>query len=268
MTLSPSFLAGLRRVLRPLVRLLVARGLTYPMLAEILKETYVDVAENDFRLDGKPATDSRVSLLSGVHRKDVRKLRGRVAEAGSMPESVALGAQLVAAWTANRDFRDGKGRPRPLPRLAAEGGERSFESLVESVSRDIRPRSVLDEWLRLGIVTIDQEDRVVLRTAAFVPRSGGDEKAFYFAHNLHDHVAAAAHNLGGEGTPFLERSVHYDSLDPASLPDLARLAETAGMKALQAVNRKAMESEQRDEKKTGPKERITFGVYFFHEPRR
>ena len=117
MTLSPSFLAGLRRVLRPLVRLLVARGMTYPMLSEVLKETYVDVADRDFCLENKPATDSRVSLLSGVHRKDVRRLRGRVPEAGSMPESVALGAQLVAAWSANREFRDAKGRPRPLPRL-------------------------------------------------------------------------------------------------------------------------------------------------------
>src|SRR5258706_10102062 len=78
MTLSPSIVAALRHLLRPLVRLLVARGVTYPMLAELLKETYIDVADRDFRLDAKPATDSRLSLLSGGHRKDVRRLRGHV----------------------------------------------------------------------------------------------------------------------------------------------------------------------------------------------
>ena len=112
MTLSPSLVAALRHLLRPLVRLLVARSVTYPMLAELLKETYVDVADRHFRLENKPATDSRVSLLSGVHRKDVRRLRGRVpADAGSMPESVALGAQLVAAWTTKREFRDAQLTP-------------------------------------------------------------------------------------------------------------------------------------------------------------
>lgn len=269
MTLSPTLVAALRHLLRPLVQLLVARGITYPMLAEMLKETYVDVADRNFRLGEAPPTDSRVSLLSGVHRKDVRRLRGQVAvDAESMPTSVALGAQLVAAWTAKREFRDAKGRPRPLPRLAADGGERSFEALVASVSKDIRARSVLDEWLRLGIVGLDGQDRVVLRRAAFVPSRGLDEKAFYLGHNVHDHLAAAASNLVGETAPFLERSVHYDALDSESVQELAALAEAAGMEALHKINRKAMELEARDAKKPEPKHRITFGVYFFDAPKK
>src|SRR3954468_1218636 len=40
MTPPPALVAALRRVLRPLVRVLVARGITYPMLADILKRTY------------------------------------------------------------------------------------------------------------------------------------------------------------------------------------------------------------------------------------
>jgi hypothetical protein len=269
MTLSPALVAALRHLLRPLVQLLVARGVTYPMLAEILKETYVDVADRDFRLADKPPTDSRVSLLSGVHRKDIRRLRDHTArDAVSMPTSVALGSQLVAAWTAKREFRDAKGRPRRLPRLAANGGERSFEALVASVSKDIRARSVLDEWLRLGVVGLDGEDRVVLRRAAFVPSRGLDEKAFYLGHNVHDHLAAAASNLEGVAAPFLERSVHYDALDPESVAELAALAEAAGMEALQHINRKAMEFEARDAKKPAPKHRITFGVYFFDAPKK
>jgi hypothetical protein len=266
MTLSPTLLAALRHLLRPLVRLLVARGVTYPMLAELLKQIYVDVADRDFGLADRPPTDSRVSLLSGVHRKDVRRLRGAEPPgAENMPDAVALGAQLVAAWTTRREFRDARGRPRPLSRLASQGGERSFESLVESVSKDIRARSVLDEWLRLGVVGLDKQDLVVLRTGAFVPSRGFDEKAFYLGHNVHDHLAAATQNLLGGGAPYLERSVHYDALDPASVPELAKLAEDTGMKALQAVNKKAMDREARDRKRSAPKQRITFGIYFFSD---
>src|SRR4051812_30893149 len=180
-----SLLKALGRLLRPLVRLLVARGATYTLLSDLLKQVYVDVADRDFRLDGKRPTDSRVSLLSGVHRKDVRRLRDAApANEAVVPDSVALGAQLVSAWAARREFVDSKGRPKPLPRLASQGGARSFESLVAGVSKDIRPRSVLDEWLRLGVVELDPKDRVVLRTAAFVPSRGFDELAFYLGHNV------------------------------------------------------------------------------------
>ncbi len=263
---SPSLLAAVRVLLRPLVRLLMARGVTCPMLANLLKDIYVDVAQRDFGGEGRAPSDSRITLLTGIHRKDVRRLRAQ-APAGSeeMPESVALGAQIVAAWT--RRFRDAKGRPRPLPRLQSQGGAESFEALVAGVSTDIRARAVLDAWLRLGVAELDGDDRVVLRNAAFVPSRGFAEKAFYFGHNVGDHLAAAAHNVLGGRPPFLERSVHYDSLDPGSVEKLAALAEQTGMDALRAVNRDAMQAEARDKKSAAPKQRITFGVYFFTAPR-
>jgi hypothetical protein len=269
MTAPASLVRALRHLLRPLVRLLVARGMTYTMLSELLKQVYVEVSERDFGLDGKRPTDSRVSLLSGVHRKDVRRLREAASsDDDSVPAPVALGAHLVSAWTTRREFLDSRGKPRPLPRLASQGGGRSFESLVAGVSQDIRPRSILDEWLRLGIVSLDAKDRVVLRTAAFVPRSGFDEMAFYLGHNVHDHLAAAAHNLLAEGAPFLERSVHYDALGSRSVEELAALAGRAGMDALNQVNRKAQSCEARDSKAPGSRRRMTFGLYFFATPER
>ncbi|HEX6266117.1 MAG TPA: DUF6502 family protein [Burkholderiales bacterium] len=266
MTPSPSLLAALRHLLRPLVRLLTAHGVTYPMLADLLKQAYAEVAVRHFGLDARAPSDSRVSLLTGLHRKDVKRLRGAGGEAQAMPQMVALGAQLAAAWSTRRDLRDRKGRPRPLPRLASQGGERSFEGLVASISKDIRARPLLDEWLRLGVAQIDDQDRVVLRSAGFVPSRGFDEKAFYLGHNVHDHLAAAAHNLQGEGAPFLERSVHYEGLQAASVAQLAALAEKTGMEALQAVYRKARDCESRDRKTGGQKQRLSFGIYFYSEP--
>ncbi|HXR57964.1 MAG TPA: DUF6502 family protein, partial [Burkholderiales bacterium] len=160
MTPPSALVAALRHLLRPLVRLLTAQAVTYPMLTEFLKQIYVDEAVRHFGLDGEPPSDSRVSLLTGVHRKDVKRLRqSRTEDREAMPEMVALGAQLAAAWTTRKDLRDARGRPRPLPRLASQGGARSFEGLVASISKDIRARPLLDEWLRLGVVRIDEQDR-------------------------------------------------------------------------------------------------------------
>lgn len=270
-TPSPALVLALRRALRPLVRLMVSRGVTYPYLAELLKGLFVDVADKEFRISAKAPTDSRVSLVTGVHRKDVSRLREELdTSAETVPSVVSLGAQLVAVWMGSERYLDESGKPRPLPRFISEGGEVSFEALVASVNSDIRSRVVLDEWLRLGVVRFDEERRVCLNAEAFVPAEGFDEKAFYLGHNLHDHAAAAAHNLLGGKPPFLERSVHYDGLTPETIALLARQSEELGMKALLAVNKTAMTAEEKDAAQPAApdkqnRQRMTFGIYFYAE---
>jgi hypothetical protein len=268
---TPAVLAALRRLLRPAIRLAIRRGLMYPALAELLKEVYVDVAARDFVLADKAVTDSRVTLLTGVHRKDVRRLRetAQGLRAPAAPRAVSLGAQIVAAWSATPGCVDAEGRPKPLPRSGgADASTPSFDALVQSVSKDIRPRAVLDEWMRLGVVDVDADDVVTLRAEAFVPAEGFVEKTFYLGQNVHDHLAAAVHNLEGEGpAPLLERCVHYAHVPAAALPDLAALAESGGMKALRAVNARILGGDL--PRRTGERDvRVNFGVYFFAEPMR
>lgn len=261
---NDTLLKVLRQALRPLVKLLLAKGIAYPQLIDLLKGLYVDLAVRDFPVAGKEQTDSRVSLLTGIHRKDVKRLRGLPADEERVPETVSLGMRLINAWQLP-PFADPDGTPKRLSRLARQGGELSFETLVSSVSKDIRSRSVLDEWTRLGIARIDDEDGVRLMTDAFVPHQGFAEKAFYFGHNLHDHAAAAASNLLGEHAPFLERSVHYTRLPAAMVATLAEDAESSGMRLLKSINRKAQAAASpADEDRTA--QRFTFGIYFYSEP--
>lgn len=264
---DPVLVSAIRRILRPLVRLLLAKGLTYPYLANLLKGIYVEVAASDFCLAGKAQTDSRLSLLTGVHRKDVRRLAHETAEEGAggpVQENVSLGARLVARWCGDREFLDERGCPRTLPRQARGPGEPSFERLVAAESSDIRSRAVLDEWLRLGLVTVDEAQQVRLVTEAFVPQEGFAEKAFFFAHNVHDHLAASVHNLLDERPPLMERSVYYGRLGPEAVAELAALAERLGMDALHAVNQRARELQEASIAAQCPTpRRMTFGIYFF-----
>ncbi|MCY1390202.1 hypothetical protein D9M71_50170 [compost metagenome] len=264
-TLPTSLLKALRHVMRPLVRLMLRKGVTYLVFADLLKEVFVDVADREFRLDDKAPTDSRISLLTGVHRKDVRRLRNSGDPATStLPENITFGAQLVNAWT-RTPFCNDAGQPLPLPRLASVGGDCSFDALVAKVSTDIRARVVLDEWLRLGVVRLDEQERVHLEAQAFVPQKGFDEKAAYLGHNLHDHACAAVHNLSGEAPAFFERSVHYDALAPMSVEALREAVASEGMQALLSFNRLAAELEFRDLPSLEPRQRITVGLYFYTE---
>ena len=256
---------AIRGVLKPLVRFMLSQGLTYTILIDLLKAIYVEVAMNEFKLEKKRQTDSRISLLTGVHRKDVKRLSEMIEADAPPPENVTLGAQLVAKWIGQPNYVDKQGRPIPLTRGAKEGGEKSFEALVASVSKDIRSRAILDEWLRLGIVHMDANDCVCLDTEAFIPKQGFEEKAYYFQHNLHDHIAASVSNMLELAPPFVERSVHYDTLTKASAAELVSLGEALGMQALQTVNRRALILEKKDASNQNADQRINFGIYFYYE---
>ncbi len=250
-------------MLRPLVRFLIGRSLPFPFVAGVLRGLYVDVARKEFPVPGKPQTDSRITLLTGVHRKDVKRLRDEPQARKATPRAASLGSQLIARWTTQAEYVDGRGRPKPLPRLPRPGVRHSFESLVRTLNTDIRPRVVLDEWQRLGIVSIDAEDRVCLQTDAFIAPAGSPEQLYYFGRNLHDHVAAATHNLKGEGDPFLERSVNYNNLSEAAVAELTELARKRAMEVLQELNKRALAMQRRDSGQPGASKRINFGVYLF-----
>lgn len=260
---SETLISALHHLLRPLARLLLANGIGYSTVMEIMKSVFVRVAEEDFRIAGKAQTDSRISLLSGVHRKDVKRLRNAPDDRLRQSSRVSLSTQLLALWTASPEYLDTHGNPKPLPRQAGKDGKPSFESLVTSVSKDIRPRAVLDEWVRIGAVELDLEDRVRLNADAFIPRKGLEEKAFYFGHNIHDHIAAAEHNLSGTTPPFLDRFTYYGQLSDKAVAELEGLARKTGMQALQSVNRRAMDLKASEKGSPDRKQRMTFGIYFY-----
>ncbi len=263
--LPTPLVAALRRVLRPLIRLLLSHGIRFQTFCDLVKSTYIQIAEEEFRLDNKAQTDSRISLLTGVHRRDVKRLRNESLAVSSLSLQASMSAQLLAMWSGRAEYLDEHGVPLPLPRLASKGGDHSFEALVRSVSKDFRARVVLDEWLRQGIATLDEQDNVHLTADAFVSPQGLEEKTFYFGQNIHDHLAATVHNLVGVTPPLLERCVYYDNLTAESVKEYERVAKTAGMRALHTVNRRAIELQKQDAGKSEAVYRTNFGIYNFSE---
>ena len=274
---SLHLLATTQRTLWPLVKLLLHRGISYPLLAEAIKSVFVGVAEAEFPLRGKTETDSRISLLTGIHRRDVKRLRleRRRQRALALEQTPAnrvsppveaetsLSARVIAVWTGLPSYLDEAGSPRPLLRLARKGGEQSFESLVQSLSKDTRPRALLDEWLRRGVVSIDAQDRVHLNLDMLAAARDLDRRAFHLGQNIHDHVAAIADDLTGDQPAFLEHGVSHSQLTHASVAELAELARQETLRALQVVNRRALELEARDAGNPEARARINLGVYFY-----
>lgn len=233
-------------------------------MAELLRELYVDVAREDFVVEGKEQTLSRINLITGITRREVRRLLHRETKVDQPPQSLSLSARIISVWLGNRTYLDKRNRPLPLP-LTAPEGEASLENLVASVSKDLRARAVLDEWLRLGIV--EMSGYVVhLQETAFIPKQGYDEKIYYFGRNLRDHIAAGVHNLENGPSPFFDRAVYYDQLSTESLEELCRFVHEEGASFVLEINRKARALADKDEEADGPLSgRMTLGVYYFSE---
>lgn len=251
------------QILRPLVRLALRHQLSLHALVEALKRLLVEEAVREMRAAGSEPTDSRIHALTGVHRKDVRRLRRAASKACPDKTEESIAARLIACWSADEDFLAPDGQPRPLAyRRTRKGDPRSFEDLVNDVSRqDVRPRAVLEELLRLKVVEW-VGDRIMLRHEAFIPDQDLEQKLFYVGLNTGDHAAAAVHNTLGLGKPMLERSVHYEPFSELEVEELEQLARVEGMRLLQMLNRRARAIQRRDRVGTRSA-RINAGIYFY-----
>ncbi len=264
---SSALLSSVAGILRPLVRLLIAHGITLPTVVEMLKQAYVRVADAEYGLGEERPTDTRVSLLTGVHRKDVRRLRSAPPAASSPTARLDTLSEVVTRWISDRRYLGRDGKPRALARSASAGAAHTFDSLAYGVSSDLKPRTILDELLHLGMVRLDGE-RVVLEVEAFIPDRGTEESVYYFGENVRDHLAAAAHNLLGRSPPYLEQSVWSEELSPESVNDLLHLSRELWSEMLKRVIRKTAELEIRDRAAGRATERFNLGVYFHSEPRK
>ncbi len=266
MTDNAPLQAAVLRILRPIVRVLIGRRVPFPELLDRLKELYVAVAVRDYELDGKRMTDSRISLITGLQRKDIKTIRARL-DGASAERDAGAGPlpRVMTLWQTSARYLTPDGDPLPLPRHA-EPGRPSFESLVAEISRDIHPRTVLDELLRLGLVELDPIIGLLRPTSeAFLP--GRDDAALlgYFGANLGDHAEASAANVLAAPAPgpFFERAVHYNQLTPDSVAALETLARDLQTKALVRLNAEALALQTRDRGKAEATGRFRCGAFIF-----
>jgi hypothetical protein len=205
--------AAMRALLGPLARLLVASGVPYAAAEEALKRAMVDAARRA-QSGGLPhRIVSRISAATGLNRREVTRLTRDPEPAGVLPPSLA--SAVFTRWRTAPSYRDGRGRPRALPR---QGSAPSFEALSRSITQDVHPRTVLDELVRLGLAVHDSEhDVVTLARDAFVPALDRARMLDFLARNVGDHLDAAVANVLGQAPRHPEQALFVDELSRESI---------------------------------------------------
>ena len=247
-------------LLQPLIRFLVEEGVTYPSFAKALKDNFVDAATDVLEERGSKITDSALSVLSGVHRKDLRSRNDQTDKPESKPLSVI--SEIFTRWAVAPEYKTADGQVMALPK---SGDVPNFETLVAQITRDIHPRSVLDSMLQLGVVVM-QGDLIALSPAGFVPNASQKELLSLFADNLRDHIHSGTTNLSQESPKFLEHSVFADELTNESARSLHKTAVALWRDAFNQFAQQAGSLSDADKDKADADHRIRFGVYFFAEP--
>lgn len=261
-------LAAALNLMAPLVELLLREGVNYTTFTHKLKATFLEVAEQVLKADDAKITDSSISMLSGVNRKDVRAWR---ADGETLPLTRSQNPLMVlfTRWASDPLYCDANGQPRILDRLGATG---SFESLALSVSNDVHPRTLLQELNRLGVVrpvdgnADEDSEKLMLCADAFVPKDGIDEMLKLFAVNVRDHIATAVHNIERNGAPLLEQSVYADELRPQSAEVLNELARQIWKRAFHEIVAEATKLSRKDRGKPDADRRVRFGMYYYQGP--
>ncbi len=250
-------------IAEPLVLWMLRSGVGYAEFAQALKPVFLAQARLELARNGQRDSDSAISLLSGLHRKDVRAFResahqamARVKEDGSSWGKPSAANQVVTRWLSRDDWGDC---------IPFSGDAPSFEALARAVSKDFHPRAVLQEMQRLGVAR-EVDGQVQLLREAFVPDAKHKESRELLAGSVADHLAAGVHNLSeASGPKFLEQSVFADGLSAESVQELNLMANALWAHVLQAVMAKAVPLCDRDLHHPAP-QRFRLGLFTFSAP--
>ncbi len=255
------------KLLRPLVRIFLRNNIPYGIFADLAKRVYVSVASEDFGIPGKKQTDSRISIITGLNRKEVRRVK-------SLPqlteEGVAIlgryhrAARVISGWVRDAHFSDDFGQPAELP---LEGSGPTFSELVKQYSGDIPVRAILDELLRVGSVMQLDNGFIRLKTRAYLPDTDEGDKLGILGIDVRDLVCTIDHNICSDGDRLFQRKVAYDNLPQDVLPLFRGLTAERGQHLLEEMDR-WLAKRDRDANPAvegDGRKRAGIGIYYFEE---
>ena len=204
------------KILHPLVRMLIRYNISHSEFSELARRAYVDVAFKYFTIPNRKKSYSRVSVITGLSRKEVVRL-----SAINPDEPVStLGPrnrakQVVNGWLKDPEFLDDDNQPRVL---SLQEGLHSFDDLVKRYSGGTPTRAVLDELVRVGTVTKPDKKTVKLNHYGYLPESSDADMINVLSTHVSDLLDTCDFNLSREKSEMarFQRQVTYIDI-PQSL---------------------------------------------------
>ena len=259
--------AAILRLLRPLVLLSLKRGISYGTFISLVKWLFFDVARKELTIQGKKQTQSRISVITGFSRKEVKRLSEMAPPTTQrQKEQYNRAARVIAGWRRDADFVDDQGLPKVIP-ITGDGA--TFENLVKRFSGDMPYRAVLDELKRVGALRLEPENQVRLIQEAFTPTTDEAIKFHILGTDVGLLISTIERNIDPDTEqPFFQRKVQYDNLPEEVLTDFKRMSGQAAQKLLDNMDRYlAINDRDVNPEIEGTGRHVAgIGIYYFEKP--
>lgn len=256
-------LSAYRKLLQPLVRILIRNGVSFSELAEILKNVFVEVAERDFSLPARKISQSRIAILTGLTRKEVAKqvsIDGALVLEGNLNRVT----RVLMGWHTDPAFTGPYGMPLELPFESNAGSD--FVALVRKYSGDMAPRAMLDELLHVGAVEqlVTGSFKVLMR--AYMPESLHPDALQRLGDVVRDFINTVEFNTKrGHGLGRFERVViAEEGLREDLMPAFDALIRTKGQNLLVELDNWLSAQDLTVTAKNRGAKRVKTGVGIYH----
>lgn len=251
------------RVLSPLVRLLLRHGVSHAEFANWAKQSYVIEAGEHFGIDDKSPTVSRIAIVTGINRKEVKRIRELPSEVDTGVSKHNRAVRVVTGWLQDQDFQNSRGRPKVLDYGDPQD---SFNQLVKRHGGDVPARAMLDELERVGTVK-HAKGKVTLLHKGYVPHESESAMLDLFSTSATDLLTTLEHNLSQSDHRRLQMSVAYDDVTTEGRNAFARLSAEQAMKLLKDLDKSLSRYDRGNNPATkgDGKHRIGLGVYWIED---
>lgn len=205
----------LRILLRPIVRFCLRGGETIQDLLMMVKLVFIEVAEDEIRKSTAKINVSRLSVMTGLTRREVKAIfKERRSPLARTPR---LSARVLGLWQQDKRFTTSQGQAKVL---SFEGNESEFHNLVESVSKNLNPATVLFELVRIGAVArtprglklIKDVERLTKDPRAGFEHMSRDVETLMYAVEQNLELGIESHNL--------HIRTEYDNIVISALPKI------------------------------------------------
>ena len=190
-------LAAFRFLLVPLIRILLRNGISFNEISEVIKGAYARVAAIDFAVPGRPMSYSRLSITTGIARRDFDRVLGEEDRLRRALESNATRiANVLQGWHNDPEYMGPYGFPRDLAFAREAGGGQAFEDLVARYASGVDPQLMLEELMRVGAAIVAEESGMIrVHKRTFIPEQMAPELIEVFARGVRRYVETIDHNL-------------------------------------------------------------------------
>lgn len=205
--------ALLPSLLKPFVWLCVRHGIKFQDIIEPLKTLFIQSTKHSLEQNGHSVTLSRLSVATGLQRKDIKK----ITEEGTPSKSnLSLLNRIVGQWHHHPDFSK-NGVPNPLD---CTGPDSDFSNLVKSITTDVNPKTILFELERCNAIKVTKGS--ALPTSSVLDADGSIDRGLeMLASDCHDLVMAVDSNLFSNlPAPNLHLKTEFDNVSREDIPIL------------------------------------------------